>query len=113
MTPGVRASVAGPTIAASLQGKFAPRELLESVLARAATALGGTCGKSTEELPEVLGKFVDKVVSESFKVIDRDFENLRAAGYSDDAIIDISLAASSGAAMARLQRGLAALDKEI
>jgi len=45
-------------------------------------------------------------------VTDADVAGLKDAGYSDDAIFEITVAASVGAAMHRLQRGMAALRGE-
>lgn len=112
LTTGIKGTLAGNVFEASLAGKSAPRKLLESVLAYSASAIGGHSASSTAALPESLTVFVNKVIRESYKVVDRDFETLNAAGYSDEDIIDITLAASSGAAMARMQIGLTALGRE-
>ena len=113
LTPGIRASAARQVIEGALAGKFVPRSVLVSVLAHAAAELGGRCAAPAEELSDTLAAYVNKLVFESYKVVDRDFETLRAAGYSDDAITDITLASAAGAGMARLQQGLAALGREV
>ena len=113
ITPGVMDSIAGAVIGTSAQGKYADPKLLESIVAYAATAVGGKAGKETGPIPEDLVPFVDKVIFESFKILDRDFEALNAAGYSDDEAIDITVAAAGGAAMGRLQIGLSAMGKQI
>ena len=91
LTPGIRNTLEGRVFESTLVAKSLPRTVLEAVLGHAA----------------------NKVVFESYKVVDRDFEALNDAGYSDDAIVDITLAAAAGAAMARLQKGLAALGREV
>ena len=113
LTPGIRNTLEGRVFESTLVAKSLPRTVLEAVLGHAAKSLGGQCAAATEELSGPLAAFVNKVVFESYKVVDRDFEALNDAGYSDDAIVDITLAAAAGAAMARLQKGLAALGREV
>lgn len=113
VTSGVMDSVAGAVIEATAQGKYADPKLLESIVAYAAAAFGGKAGKATDPIPEDLVPFVDKVIFESFKILDRDFETLNAVGYSDEEATDIVMAAACGAAMGRLQMGLSAMGKQI
>ena len=113
VTPGVMDSLAGAVIEATLQGKHADPKLLESIVAYAATAVGGKAGKETDPLPQDVVPFIDKVIFESFKILDRDFEALNVAGYSGDEATDIALAAAAGSAMGRLQMGLSAMGKQI
>ena len=74
-----------------------------------AAALGGRSVGTTCELPAALDAYVDKVARHAYKVTDEDIAALRQAGYSEDAIFEITVSAALGAAMARLERGLAAL----
>lgn len=113
ITPGVMDTLAGAIIEATAQGKYTDSKLLESIIAYAATACGGKPGRVTDPIPENIVPFVDKVLFESFKILDRDFEALNAAGYSDDEATDITMAAAAGAAMGRLQMGLSAMGKQI
>ena len=62
-----------------------------------------------DELPENLRPFVEKVTKNAYKVVDADIDRLREAGYSDDAIFELTLAAALGAARMRLDAGLAAM----
>jgi hypothetical protein len=62
-------------------------------------------------LPEPLGRFVDKVTREAYKVTDGDVDELRGAGCSEDAILEAVLATAMGAGLARLEIGLAALGR--
>ena len=48
----------------------------------------------------------------SYRVTDDDIEGLLAAGYSQDAIFEITVAAALGAASHRLEAGLRALKQE-
>ena len=113
ITPGVMDSLAGAVIEAAAEGKYADPKLLEDIVAYAATVIGGQAGKETDPIPEGVVPFVDKVIFESFKILDRDFEALNTAGYSDDEAADIALAAAAGSAMGRLQMGLSAMGKQI
>jgi hypothetical protein len=63
-------------------------------------------------VPEALRAYVDKVACQAYKIADRDLDELKEAGYSEDAILEITLSAALGAGMARLERGLAALRGE-
>jgi hypothetical protein len=87
--------------------------LRRAVEARSA-ALGGRPdrGALTEEIPEALRGYVDKVARHAYKVTDGDVDDLKKAGYSEDAIFEITLSAALGASMSRLERGLAALRGE-
>jgi alkylhydroperoxidase family enzyme len=66
-------------------------------------------GRDTPELPDDLRPYVDKVAKNAYKVVDSDIDGLREAGYSEDAIFELTLAAALGAARARLDAGLGAM----
>jgi hypothetical protein len=61
------------------------------------------------ELPPPLGPYVAKVQAESYRITDDDIQALVAAGYAPDAVFEITVAAALGAAMQRLEAGLAVL----
>lgn len=88
----------------------------DSALRRAIEArsaeLGGRNQPATREIPEELRAFVDKVARHAYKVTERDIDELKRLGYSEDAILEITLSAALGAGMSRLERGLAALRGE-
>jgi alkylhydroperoxidase family enzyme len=69
---------------------------------RKAVATGG-------DVPDAAAAYVDKVRRHAYKVTDRDIEQLREAGYSEDQIFELTLAAAYGAARARLDTGLDAM----
>jgi|SRR6266568_5094594 alkylhydroperoxidase family enzyme len=71
--------------------------------------LGGRLGSEVGEIPAELTAYVSKVALHAYKTLDEDIEALRNAGYSEDAIFEITLSAAIGAGQARLERGLAAL----
>ena len=82
-------------------------ETRDAVMARAAATGGST--RTGGEVPDALTAFVDKVALHAYKVTDGDFGRLRAVGYSEDQLFEATLSAATGAAWARLDRGLAAL----
>jgi len=76
--------------------------LRRAVLARASGAPG-------EDVPPALAAYVDKVARHAYKVTDEDLGRLQQAGHSDDALFEVTVSAALGAALGRLERGLAAL----
>jgi alkylhydroperoxidase family enzyme len=79
-----------------------PPQLRRAVLARAA----GTGGA---DVPPALAAYVDKVARHAYTVTDDDLARLQRAGHSDDALFEVTVSAALGAALGRLERGLAAL----
>src|SRR4051812_42690285 len=73
-----------------------------------AAALGGAV-REGGALPAELAGFVEKVAKHAYRTTDEDFAALAKAGYSEDQLFELTLAAAAGAAWARLDRGLAAL----
>jgi hypothetical protein len=84
-----------------------PPSLRQAVEAHAARLAGGI--RDAQEIPADLAVYIDKVSLHAYKVTDQDIDRLRAAGYSEDEIFEITLCASLGASLARLERGLIAL----
>jgi len=62
-----------------------------------------------EDVPTPLRDYVAKVAKYAYKVTDEDVAALKSAGYSEDQIFEITASAAVGAALARLDRGMAAL----
>lgn len=54
------------------------------------------------DIEPALAPFVDKVLNEPYKVIDRDIERLSALGLSEDEIFELTVAVALGAATGRL-----------
>ena len=100
------------------------QRLLEAVLTsdgetdptirRAVEALAAQLGERStlqaDTVPPELVSYVKKIALHAYKATDEDIEALGKAGYSEDAIFEITLSAALGAGMARLERGLAALE---
>jgi hypothetical protein len=74
-----------------------------------AAQMGGRPSLQSDTIPPKLINYVKKVAQHAYKTTDEDIEALRKAGYSEDAIFEITLSAALGAGMARLERGLASL----
>jgi hypothetical protein len=81
---------------------------LRSAVEAYAASLGGRKG-AVPELPDDLRPYVEKVAKHAYKVIDADVDRLREVGYTEDAIFELTLAAALGAAQARLEAGLRAM----
>jgi len=82
--------------------------LRQAVEAHAAALGGGSAGPA-QDLPADLVAYVEKVAQHAYQMTDQDVQSLQQAGYSEDAIFEITLCAGLGAGLARLERGLLAL----
>ena len=85
-----------------------PAELRRAVLARALGAPGEDI-PPIPPIPPALAAYVDKVARHAYRVTDEDIAALQRAGTSDDALFELTVSAALGAALGRLERGLAAL----
>jgi alkylhydroperoxidase family enzyme len=70
---------------------------------------GQDAESAAASVPEALRGYVDKVARFAYRVTDEDVQALKRAGYSEDAIFEITVSAALGAGMHRLERGIAAL----
>ncbi|MFL6034906.1 MAG: hypothetical protein ACJ74I_07495 [Gaiellaceae bacterium] len=59
--------------------------------------------------PPELAAYLDKVRLHAYEVTDRDVEELKEAGFSEDEIFEHTVSAAVAAGLARLEAGLAAL----
>jgi alkylhydroperoxidase family enzyme len=82
--------------------------LRRAALARAA-ALGGGALPSDDRLPDALAAWVDKVAQKAWQITDEDVAALRAAGVNEEAIFEATIAAATGAAIARYQVAMRAI----
>lgn len=55
---------------------------------------------------EPLGTYAAKVRESSYRVTDADIDALKAAGRSEDEILEVTVAAALGAALQRYERGM-------
>ena len=60
-------------------------------------------------VPDDLAAYVEKVVKHAYKVTDSDVVRLKAVGYSEDAIFEITVAAALGAGVRRYEAGVRAM----
>ena len=58
------------------------------------------------EVSAALSPYIEKLTHSPYKVIERDLDALRAAGYSEDQIFELTLAGALGAAAGRYERTL-------
>jgi hypothetical protein len=89
-------------------GDTAP-ELRRAVKARSSGHADGAKPENLVTIPLELETYVDKVSNHAFKVMDEDINALLQAGYSEDAVFEITLSAALGAGIGRLDQGLNAL----
>jgi len=82
-------------------------ELRQAVEAYAARLCAGR--EDAPEIPADLTDYVRKVALYAYKTTDEDIRRLKEAGYSEDAIFEITLCVSMGAGLARLEHGLTVL----
>ncbi len=80
--------------------------LRRAVLERAKHPGGGSAAQGA--LPPALASYVDKVARHAYKVTDAEVESLQAS-HSEDTLFEVTVAATVGAALHRLERGMAAL----
>ncbi len=83
--------------------------LRRAVLERGKRPGGGSAAR--DALPPELASYVDKVARHAYKVTDADLASLQAT-HSEDALFEVTVAATVGAALHRLERGMAALRGE-
>ena len=65
-----------------------------------------------DDLPQELAAYVDTVARHAYKVTDADLVSLQQTGLSDDTLFEVTVVAAVGAALHRLDRGMAALRGE-
>lgn len=94
---------------AVLTGGGVTEPALRRIVEARAGVLGGRGPAHRDDVPEVMAAYVDKVARHAYRVTDEDTAALRNAGYSEDAIFELTVSAALGAGLGRLERGLAAL----
>ena len=83
--------------------------LLRRAIAAKASEHGGSHLDNNTDIPPELTSYIKKVALHAYKTTDEDIETLLQAGYSEDALFEITLSAALGAGLARLECGLSAL----
>jgi len=107
--PGRYAKLTQGILDTVLGAGHCPSELRKAVLARAARL---ATLRSGAPAPAPFGNYVDKIAQHAYKVTDEDVAALQRAGQSDDVLFEVTAAAAVGAALGRLERGMAALRGE-
>jgi hypothetical protein len=97
---------------AVLTSPGATEPLFRQAIASRATASTCSTKNTPADLPAPVSSYVQKVALHAYKIVDGDVAALKHAGYTEDAIFEITLCAALGAGRARLERGLAALKGE-
>jgi alkylhydroperoxidase family enzyme len=96
---------------AVLEGKGeTDSRLRQAVAARSAELAGQPGAPARVEIPADLRQLVDKTALHAYRITEEEIAALRRAGYSEDAIFEIAISAAVGGGLARLERGLAALE---
>ena len=94
---------------AVLAGPGVTDRMVRQAIEAFSASFGDRPGIQAEEVPSAMRPYVEKVARYAYKVTDEDIQVLQQAGYSEDAIFEITVSAALGAGIARLERGLAAL----
>lgn len=63
------------------------------------------------QVPEAWAGLVEKIAERPWSVNDEDFTQLFAAGFSEDQVYELLLAAATGAGMRRVDAGLRAMEE--
>ena len=66
---------------------------------------------SGHSVPEEAQAYTDKVRRHAYKVVDRDVDDLRAAGWTEDQIFELTTAIAMGEGMSRWKRARHVLDE--
>jgi alkylhydroperoxidase family enzyme len=59
--------------------------------------------------PPEMARYLEKVRRHAYKVTDRDVEDLKSAGFSEDEIFEHTVSVAAAAGLERLEAGLATL----
>ena len=86
-----------------------PPHVRRTVMDRAAALARG---EAPPAVPSDLAGYVDRVATAAHSLGDTDLDSLRAAGHSEDEIIELTEAAALGASLARLDIALAVIGED-
>lgn len=89
-------------------------ELMQAVLGESGATERSTRDAAfrAEPLPHALEAFAAKVRRDSARITDGDIARLRANGYSEDDIFEVTIAAALGASARALEAGLRAMERD-
>ena len=98
-----------------LKSLFSPHGRTSPALRQAIEAYGEASAginRTPDTIPANLTNYLDKVARNAYKVTDKDIARLKAAGYSEDEIFEITWNVAVGAGVGRMKRGLMAVRGE-
>jgi hypothetical protein len=87
--------------------------LRQALAAHVSAMVAGGSLAANSPVPAALRAYVDKVARHAYRVTDEEVEALGRAGYSEDAIFEITASVALAAGLGRLERGLAALKGDV
>lgn len=96
-------------ISAVYRGKGVTDQALRDAIKTAVAPGSDELLVGASPIPAGLRPYLHKVGRHAYKITDQDMENLKAQGYSEDAIFELTVSAAVGAGLGRLRQGLAAL----
>jgi hypothetical protein len=80
----------------------------------AAFDIGSRAAKGEESdaamISPAVRSFLDKVARQAYRVTDQDVASLRDASWSEDAVLELIVCTAVGSGVARLDRGIAAVE---
>jgi alkylhydroperoxidase family enzyme len=83
--------------------------LRRRVLDRALALASAGAARGGGGIPAEIAGYAETIAMHAYRVTDADIAALKAAGYSEDAILEITYSAALGAGLARMEAGRAAL----
>lgn len=86
-------------------------EQRRQIVARARQWGLGRTPEAPTSIPPALRDYADKCARFAYKVIDEEVDALKAAGTTETELVEVTLAASLGVSLARLERGLMLLSE--
>ncbi|MCA9716554.1 MAG: hypothetical protein KC468_17925 [Myxococcales bacterium] len=98
----------GRAHALSCAGGTAPA-LRRAAEAHAARVFGATRSAEEDALPEPARGYVEKLARWAYRIIDEDIDALKAAGYDEEQIFELTFAGALGASVVALERLFAVL----
>ncbi len=84
----------------------------DAALRQEIAAYAAAPAPGNQAIPRNILPYISKVAMHSYKVTDMDINQLKAAGYSEDELYELTVSAAFGAGLARLNHGLALLDDQ-
>ncbi len=107
----IRAEQVQTLVTAVLTCAGATDSTLRTQIKTYATQCDGTQANVVADIPQELIAYVSKVACHAYEVVDEDIEQLKRAGYTEDALFEITLSAAVGAGMAPLEQSLHILER--